>query len=159
MQSHFSHVAMAAAFVVMGAGVAAAQTVIMTEPAETRAVVTRAPLNLTPAQRTTIYRTIVPQGKGRQPIIKERIVTEPVPNATVGARVVPRPGEVEVVTQPRDVEYVVGSRVPATATLAPVPATVAAEVPAVSRYQYMVVDGRLLLVDPVTSTVVAEITN
>ena len=36
------------------------------------------PLALTPAQRTTIYRTIIPQGRGREPIVRERIVTESV---------------------------------------------------------------------------------
>ena len=36
------------------------------------------PVPLTQAQRTTIYRTIIPQGRGRQPIVRERIVTEPV---------------------------------------------------------------------------------
>ena len=34
------------------------------------------PLALTPRQRTTIYRTIIPQGRGRAPIMRERIVTE-----------------------------------------------------------------------------------
>src|SRR5262245_45240437 len=38
------------------------------------------PLALTPAQRTTIYRTIIPQGRGRGPIVKERIVTETGPS-------------------------------------------------------------------------------
>ena len=36
------------------------------------------PVPLTQAQRTTIWRTIIPQGRGRQPIVRERIVTEPV---------------------------------------------------------------------------------
>src|SRR5262245_12696157 len=36
------------------------------------------PLALTPAQRTRIYRTIIPQGRGRGPIVRERIVTETV---------------------------------------------------------------------------------
>jgi len=41
------------------------------------------PLALTPAQRTTIYRTIIPQGRGRGPIVRERIVTESVAPAPV----------------------------------------------------------------------------
>ena len=45
---------------------------------DTRVVVGRSPLALTPAQRTTIYRTIIPQGRGRGPIVKERIVSESV---------------------------------------------------------------------------------
>ncbi|MET0668944.1 MAG: hypothetical protein ABWY66_02990 [Xanthobacteraceae bacterium] len=64
----------AAVIMVGGAlSTAAAQSYIATEPVETRVV--REPLNLTPAQRTTVYRTIVPQGRGKQPIIKERVVT------------------------------------------------------------------------------------
>jgi len=65
------------------------------------------PLALTPAQRTTIYRTIIPQGRGRGPIVRERIVT--------------------------------------------------ARVPAVRSYRYMVINNRLLLVDPATGIVVAEV--
>src|SRR5215471_5234387 len=34
---------------------------------DTRVVVDEQPLALTPAQRTTIYRTIIPQGRGRGP--------------------------------------------------------------------------------------------
>jgi hypothetical protein len=53
-------------------------------------VVSAPPLALTPAQRTTIYRTIIPQGRGRGPIVRERIVTESVAPAPV-ARSVSRP--------------------------------------------------------------------
>ena len=70
-------VALAIASGVLTAGTAAAQSYITTEPAET-IVRERAPLSLTPAQRTTIYRTIVPQGRGKQPIVRERVVTETV---------------------------------------------------------------------------------
>src|SRR5207244_13444652 len=50
------------------------------------------PLQLTVAQRTTIYRTIIPQGRGRRPIVRERIVTEPaVPAPVVRERLVTRP--------------------------------------------------------------------
>jgi len=38
------------------------------------------------------------------------------------------------------------------------PAPVIADVPAMRSYRYMVINGRLLLVDPVTSTVVADVT-
>ena len=52
----------------------------------------REPLNLTPAQRTTVYRTIVPQGRGKQPIVKERVVTETMGSgAPVRERVVVDP--------------------------------------------------------------------
>jgi hypothetical protein len=52
----------------------------------------------------------------------------------------------------------VGSRVPATVRLAPLPPAVVAEVPAVRPYRYMRYFDRVLLVDPVTSTVVADVT-
>jgi hypothetical protein len=42
--------------------------------------------------------------------------------------------------------------------LVAVPQTVAARVPAVRDYSYMVVGGRVYLIDPATSTVVADIT-
>ena len=58
---------------------------------------------------------------------------------------------------PPTVAYRVGTRVPETVTLYPVPETVVAEVPAVKRYKYMVVNGQVVLVDPVTSEVVAEV--
>lgn len=146
---------------------ATAQTIITTEPAQTRTIV-REPLQLTPAQRTTVYRTIIPQGGGKKPIVKERIVTETVGrNAPVRERVITEPAVRErivvdpmprerVVTRPA-VEYVVGDRVPATMELATFPDTVIREVPATRGYRYMVVNDRLLLVDPVTSTVVEEI--
>jgi len=54
------------------------------------------------------------------------------------------------------VEYRVGTRVPATARLYAVPETVAVEVPAIKRYKYMMVNNRVVLVDPATSEVVDE---
>ncbi len=54
------------------------------------------------------------------------------------------------------VEYRVGMRVPESARLYMVPQEVAVEVPAVKTYKYMMVNNRVVLVDPVTSEVVAE---
>ena len=48
-------------------------------------------------------------------------------------------------------------RVPPTARLYTVPQSVAVEVPAVRTYKYMVVNHRVVLVDPATSEVVAEL--
>jgi hypothetical protein len=108
------------------AGPALAQTTIITqEPVQSRTVVTTAPLQLTPVQRQTVYRTIV----------RERAVAPP--QATV--------------------EYRVGTRIPANAELYTVPQEVAVEVPAIRSYKYMVVNGQVLLVDPATSQVVAEL--
>lgn len=55
------------------------------------------------------------------------------------------------------VEYRVGMRVPETARLYTVPQTVVTEVPAIGTYKYMMVNGRVVLVDPATSEVVAEL--
>jgi hypothetical protein len=188
MQTHFRHAAIALALVA-GTGTADAQT-YYTRDAVDRTIINGQPLQLTPAQRTTIYRTIVPQGRGRAPIVRERIVMEPVaPVPPVRERIVTQslddyaygdyaydnrndydyrgdyayaPAPRRVVT-PRanaygDYAYAVGARVPATARLAPIPQAVVAEVPIVQPYRYMVFNGRVLLIDPVTSTVVADVT-
>jgi Protein of unknown function (DUF1236) len=110
-----------------------------------------APLALTPAQRTTIYRTVIPQGGGRGPIVKERIVAETVPAPAVRERVVTQPAAPAYA-------YSVGSRVTDAYALAPLPQSVVATVPAVQSYRYMVINNRLLLVDPATGYVVAEVT-
>ena len=57
------------------------------------------------------------------------------------------------------VTYRVGMHVPPTAQLYAVPQTVAVEVPAIQSYKYMLVNGRVVLVDPSTSEVVAELAN
>ncbi len=99
-------------------------TVITREPVESRTVVTTEPLELTPVQRHTVYRTIV----------RERV--SPV-----------RP----------TVEYRVGTRVPDNVQLYSVPQEVAVEVPSIRQYKYMVVNDRVVLIDPATSEVVAEL--
>jgi hypothetical protein len=125
--TYFRHAAVPAAIVAAlaaGATTANAQTTIITrEPIESRTVVTTEPLQLTPVQRRTVYRTIV----------RERVVpAEPT------------------------VEYRVGARVPDYAPLHSVPREVAVEVPAIRPYKYMVVNNRVVLVDPATSEVVDE---
>ena len=116
------------------------------------APVATAPLALTPAQRTTIYRTVIPQGGGRGPIVKERIVTETVPAPVARERVVTQPAAPAYA-------YAVGSRVTDAYALAPLPQSVVATVPAVRSYRYMVINNRLLLVDPANGIVVAEVTD
>jgi len=54
------------------------------------------------------------------------------------------------------VEYRVGMRVPETVQLYEVPQPVAVEVPAIRAYKYMMVNDHVVLVDPVTSEVVAD---
>jgi hypothetical protein len=121
--THFRHAALLAALLA-GAGSAGAQTTVITrEPVESRTVVT-GPVQLTPVQRQTIYRTIV----------RERVAPAPP-----------------------TVEYRVGTRVPPSVQLYSVPQEVALEVPAIQTYKYMVVNNRVVLIDPVTSEVVAEV--
>jgi hypothetical protein len=131
-------------------------------------VVAAPPVALAPTQRTVVSRTIIPQGRGRGPIVKERIVTETTA-PVVRPRVVTRPAVVDyayapavteayalapaprVVTRPVVVDY--GSRVTDSYALAqPVVTTV----PAVRPYRYYI-NNRLLLVDPVTGAVVGEV--
>jgi len=123
--THFRHAAIVAAMLA-GASTASAQTTVITrEPVESRAVVTTEPLQLTPVQRRTIYRTIV----------RERVSPQPT------------------------VEYRVGARVPEGVQLYSVPQEVAVEVPTIRSYKYMVVNNRVVLVDPATSEVVDELTD
>lgn len=58
---------------------------------------------------------------------------------------------------PGEVEYSIGSRVPSNVDLYAVPQSVVVEVPTLRPYKYMVVNGHVLLVDPATSQVVAEL--
>jgi hypothetical protein len=122
--THFRHAAIVTALLA-GVGAAGAQTAVITrEPVQSRTVVTTEPLQLTPVQRQTIYRTMVHE------------------------RVVP--------AQPT-VEYHVGARIPESVQLYAVPREVAVEVPAIKAYKYMVVNNRVVLIDPATSEVVAEV--
>jgi hypothetical protein len=131
------------------------------EPRAYEPVVTAPPLALTPAQRTTIYRTIIPQGRGRGPIVREQIVTESVaPAPVVRERIAPAPVVRERVAPAGSAyAYAVGSRVGDAYALAPMPQAVVSTVPAVRSYRYMVINNRLLLVDPATGLVVAEVTD
>ena len=63
-----------------------------------------------------------------------------------------------VVTQPAVADYTVGTRVRDAYALAPMPQAVVATVPNVRSYRYMVINNRLLLVDPATGYVVADMT-
>jgi hypothetical protein len=161
MKTHFC-AAIVLAFV---AGVPAAQAQTLIE----NGTVVGRPLQLTPAERTIIYRTIIPQSRGRAPIVRERIVREPiVPVPVVRERVFGQPvetyaydpyGAYAYAPPYRDYTVSVGSLVPAGARLVPIPPAVVAEVPAVRSYRYMVVNDRMLLVDPVTGIVAADLTD
>ena len=94
-----------------------------------------------------------------EPVQTQTVVTEqPLQLAPVQRRTVYRTIVRERVrTAPPTVEYRVGMRVPRTAPLYVVPETVAVEVPAIKAYKYMMVNNRVVLVDPATSEVVEEI--
>ena len=51
----------------------------------------------------------------------------------------------------------VGDRVPGTVQLSAFPERVVREMPAFGSYRYMTVNNRVLVIDPVTNTVVQEI--
>jgi Protein of unknown function (DUF1236) len=124
-----------------------------------------APLILDPMQRRIVYRTIVQQQVvPGAPLYPARPAVIP---ATTGYGYGIRPDvddvddvvvEQEVAPAVYPTRYVVGSQLPAGIALAPVPAATALQVPAIRPYSYARIGGRLLLVDPVTYTVVADIT-
>lgn len=89
--THFRHAAIAAALLA-GVGSASAQTAVITrEPVETRTLMAMQPLEVTPVQRQTIYRTIV-----RQPVE----TVWPTVEYRVGTRV---PQGARLYEMPRDV--------------------------------------------------------
>ncbi len=106
-----------------------------------------APLALRPAEREVIYRTIV----------RERIYARPAGGAyavaPVGAQTVGYGASPYVGTA-----YTVGVAVPQTVILATVPWALVVQVPVIRGYQYVIVNDRVLLVDPATSIVVADVT-
>lgn len=184
MMTNFGHAAIVLALL---AGTSSAANAQYYPEYDARPVLAR-PLPLTQAQRITIYRTIIPQGRNRQPIVRERIVTESVPAAPpapiVREQVVtgapdayaygyaydPAPRyydppryERRVVVEPDAYSanasaYVVGARVPAATPLAPLPPALIADVPAIGSYRYITMGERVLLVDPDTGVIVADVT-
>jgi hypothetical protein len=188
MMTNFGHAAIVLALLA-GTSSASAQSF---RDYDYRTVVTQ-PVPLTQAQRTIIYRTIIPQGRGRQPIVRERIISEPIA-PVVRERVVT--GELDAyaygdgyaygsgygyrdpyayrdayayepryqrryVVEPdayRANAYVVGARVPVETRLAPIPPALIADVPAIRSYRYTTVGSRVLLVDPDTGVIVADVT-
>jgi Protein of unknown function (DUF1236) len=103
------------------------------------------------AQTTVITREPV---ETQTVVTGEPLVLTPVQRQTIYRTIVREPA---VEAPPPTVEYRVGTRVPQTVRLYPVPHDVAVEVPAVRTYRYMVVNHQVVLVDPATSEVVAEL--
>ena len=124
---HYQHAAIALALLA-GAGVANAQTTVITrEPVQSQTVVTT----------------------------EQPLALTPVQRQTIYRTIVREPAVVEA--PPPTVEYRVGMRVPPSAQLYTVPQSVVTEVPAIRTYKYMVVNHRVVLVDPATSEVIAEL--
>ena len=122
--TYFRHAAIVAALVA-GATTASAQTTVITrEPVESRTVVTTEPLQLTPVQRRTIYRTIVRERSCR---LSRRLNIASV-------RACP--------TVYGSIRFRERSR---------------SKCRQIRSYKYMVVNDRVVLVDPATSEVVAEL--
>lgn len=95
----------------------------------------------------------------REPVETRTIVTtEPLALTPVQRQTIYRTIVRERVRPARArVEYRIGTRIPPSTRLYEVPQEVAVEVPAIEDYKYMVVNNRVLLVDPATSEVVAEL--
>jgi hypothetical protein len=168
--THFGHGAVVLALLA-GTSLAGTSSADAQYYREYDARVVAAPLPLTQAQRTIIYRTIIPQSRGRQPIVREEIISESVA-PVVRERVVTE-GVVDAYAygepwryQRRYVEpdaysanaFVIGGRVPVSTRLAPLPPAVVAEVPMIRAYRYTTYGGRVFLVNPDTGIIVTEIT-
>ena len=96
----------------------------------------------------------------REPVESRTVVTtEPLRLTPVQRQTVYRTIVRERVAPARPtVEYRVGTRVPESVELYAVPQEVAVEVPTIRSYKYMVVNNRVVLVDPATSEIVDELT-
>ena len=176
-------------------------------PRHAAKIVARAPIDLTPAQRTTVYRSLA-----QQPVAvaaPARVVTVAPPQTVIAAppaavvateseeivatvppavvtalppavvttappavvatlpqRVVTRvPSDVvatEVVTTPAPlapvtVHYRIGAPLPQSIPIYDMPPRIAATIPSVRGYRYAMIDDRVLVVDPSSGVVVAEL--
>lgn len=150
----------------------------------TRTIVTGGPLDLSPAERTAVYRTIVErpaqrvvatEPAPRAPVVTQRIVTgpaDPRPLVTtapdddvdvvadvppVSRRVVTAPETTGAAIPVEDFELVVGLRVPRSIPLYNIPAAAVAAAPTTGQYRYALIEDRVYLVDPADGVVVAEL--
>ena len=102
------------------------------------------------AQTTIITREPV---ESRTVVTTEPLELTPVQRRTIYRKIVRE----RVAPAEPTVEYRVGARLPDSVRLYSVPQEVAVEVPAIRSYKYMVVNNRVVLVDPATSQVVEEV--
>jgi Protein of unknown function (DUF1236) len=106
-----------------------------------------APVTLTDAQRAKILRAIVIEHGAAGPAGRQRVIDEPSRP--------PAHSQPEFSVPSGDVA--VGTTVPETLPVTPLPDSVGVEVPALRHSGYALVGGRLLLVDPTSSMVLGEI--
>jgi hypothetical protein len=116
------------------------------------------------------YRAVVPRARGRAPIVRERIVTETYPAGQMTRQgVLAAPVGVDYPTYMADraaadyamaplPQVVVRPRAPRVVVTAPAPQVVVNPAPAPTAYRYMVINNRLLVVDPTTGLVMADVT-
>jgi hypothetical protein len=124
----------------------------------TERVVTPGPIPIItpPVVRERVVEQVVVDPEA-DPLATERVVTAPRVRETFGAApIVPVPAA-RVATTQAAVDLAVGSRVPATVPIYALPETVVRQVPAARPYRYVVIDDRVLLVDPVSNVVVADL--
>jgi hypothetical protein len=124
----------------------------------TERVVTPGPIPIItpPVVRERVVEQVVADPEA-DPFTTERVVTAPPLRETFGAApIVPVPAE-RVVTTQAAIDLTIGSRVPATVPIYALPETLARQIPAARPYRYVMVDDRVLLVDPVTNIIVAEL--
>jgi hypothetical protein len=138
----------------------------------TRRIAAVPALALSAAQRRVVYRTIVqeqvvpaaPAGYPPYPAPAYRPRAVVAPGAvTTGYAVNTSEDVADVYAEPAPpavapLRYTVGSVLPAEVAITPLPAPAVVEVPSLQPYRYATIDGRVLLVDPATNAVVADIT-
>jgi hypothetical protein len=104
-------------------------------------------VELTPAQRRLIWHSVAVPTHAAVPVeIEDEFIEVPAPIARE---------HIEAVPGLRS--YRVGTRIPSPQSLQPLPDEVMVAVPNVQNHLYAVVGERILLVDPHTNTVVAEV--
>jgi hypothetical protein len=89
------------------------------------------------------------------PIVRDQVVSAPMIVGDQPARLVAQ--GVITAAAPAAVAYTVGSRLPANIPLYAIPESAALQVPVVRRYTYAFVNDRVLLVEPISGIVVAEL--
>ena len=137
---------------------------IVTRPVAQPTFVTADAINLSPDQRTVVYRTLVQRPATTvvtapaltSPYARPYVTTEPVvtaPGYQQQIITVPSTTGVGVVTDAPSgyippTDLVLGSPVPAGVTLYAMPAETIAAAPSLAAYRYALINGRVYLVDP-----------